>query len=201
MDDWKKANPGKPVGPGGADMLIRMNDSHRPLRSWAFGFIEWTGEMDILDVGCGGGAAIYEMISLSENSRVWGIDYSDESVRLSKELNSMYLNKRVFIYGGDVSSLPFENEKFDLVTAIETVYFWPEISAGISEIFRVLRPGGKIAILCEVDGPERMNWEKVNFDIKVYRPKEIMTILTDSGFKNTEFKTNEQGYMYVTGKK
>ena len=38
--------------------------------------------------------------------------------------------------------LPYETGKFDLVTAFETVYFWPDLKQSFSEVFRVLKPGG-----------------------------------------------------------
>ena len=46
-------------------MLERMNRSHEPLRAFAFPLLPWRENMRILDVGCGGGAAIAEMLKLS----------------------------------------------------------------------------------------------------------------------------------------
>ncbi|MBQ9023435.1 MAG: class I SAM-dependent methyltransferase [Eubacterium sp.] len=201
MDDWKVANPGKPVGEGGRQMVQRMNDSHKPLRDWAFSFLEWKHAMWILDVGCGGGAAIYEMLRLSKDSMVHGIDYSADCVAAASEYNAPDLYFRAFIEEGDVGALPYDADKFDLVTAVETVYFWPDLSAGMKQILRVLKPGGTFAILCEVDGPERMDWDKVNFDIKVYRPEELKELLEQIGFVDVETHVKENGYMLVTGKK
>ena len=41
-----------------------------------------------------------------------------------------------------VAELPFEAEQFDVVTAFETVYFWPELAQNFREVYRVLKPGG-----------------------------------------------------------
>ncbi len=201
MDDWKVANPGKPVGEGGRAMVQRMNDSHKPLRDWAFSLLDWPPAMHILDVGCGGGAAVYEMLRLSKDSMVYGIDYSADCVAAASDYNAPDLYFRAFIEEGDVSALPYDNEKFDLVTAIETVYFWPNLLLGMVQVNRVLKSGGTFAILCEVDGPERMDWDKVNFDIKVYRPEELKELLEQAGFSDVETHVKENGYMLVTGKK
>ena len=41
-----------------------------------------------------------------------------------------------------VAELPFEAEQFDVATAFETVYFWPELAQNFREVYRVLKPGG-----------------------------------------------------------
>ena len=49
---------------------------------------------------------------------------------------------RVEIRHGSVSSLPFPDDMFDLVTAIESHYFWPDLVNDMKEVLRVLKPGG-----------------------------------------------------------
>ena len=200
-DDWQVADPGKPEGPGGAEMVSRMNNSHRPLRMWAFQYLYWHEGMHILDVGCGGGAAIADMLKLSEQSIVEGIDYSADCVEFSRQFNAAELGKRVFIQKGDVTSLPFPGDIFDLVTCIETVYFWPDLKGGLKEILRVLKSGGQCAVICEVDGPERMDWEKVNFDLTVYTPEQLVKAMEDAGYENIQYKLRGDGYMLVYGVK
>ncbi|MCI1653847.1 MAG: class I SAM-dependent methyltransferase [Lachnospiraceae bacterium] len=197
--DWEQANPGKPAGESGRAMVRRMNDSHRPLRDWAFSYVNWMPGMRILDVGCGGGAAIADMLQLSEDSVIDGVDYSADCVAATKETNGALLGTRVFVQEGNVGSLPYEGEQFDLVTAVETVYFWPDLLRGLNEIFRVLKTGGHIAILCEVDGPERMDWEKVNFEINVYTPVELREYLHQAGFSQVEYHVLDNGYTMLYG--
>ena len=144
-----KENPARPEGIAGERMLDRMNASHEPIRAFAFPLLSWRENMRILDVGCGGGAAIAEMLKLSPGSIIDGIDYSEVSVQKSSLLNRDYLGRRCFVQQADVSALPFETDTFDLTTAVETVYFWPDIRAGLREIFRVLKPSGTFAILNE----------------------------------------------------
>ena len=50
---------------------------------------------------------------------------------------------------GSVSQLPFPDNVFDLVTAAETHYFWPDLAADTREVFRVLRPGGTVILIVE----------------------------------------------------
>jgi ubiquinone/menaquinone biosynthesis C-methylase UbiE len=48
-----------------------------------------------------------------------------------------------------VSQLPFPSGMFDLATAIETLYYWPDLNADLAEILRVLKPGGTLMIAAE----------------------------------------------------
>ena len=200
----KKENPARPEGEAGIKMLKRMNKSHAPLRKWAFSFIEWKDGMRILDVGCGGGAAIEEMLALSKDSRIDGVDYANESVQSTLEHNKKYAGDRVNAVAGDVAALPFEDEAYDLITAVETVYFWPQVQKGISEIYRVLKNGGIAAIICEANDPEALKlqgWPKIDGHFKVYRPEELIALLKEAGFENARCETDERGYACAIGVK
>jgi SAM-dependent methyltransferase len=48
--------------------------------------------------------------------------------------------------------LPFPKDKFDLVTAVETQYYWPDLVADMREILRVLKPGGTLVVIAESYG-------------------------------------------------
>lgn len=130
----KRENPACPEGKIGEQMLERMNKSHEPLRKFGLPLIPWRKGMRILDVGCGGGATIAEMLQLSEDSMIDGVDYSPVSVQQTIEMNKAFVGTRCRVQQSDVAELPFEEETFDLVTAMETVYFWPDIKTAFGEI-------------------------------------------------------------------
>jgi ubiquinone/menaquinone biosynthesis C-methylase UbiE len=51
---------------------------------------------------------------------------------------------------GSVSQLPFLDNIFDLVTAVETHFWWPNLPDDMREIFRVLKPGGTLILIAEI---------------------------------------------------
>jgi len=55
----------------------------------------------------------------------------------------------VDIRQGSVSAMPFTDEIFDAVTAVETHYYWPNLVSDLKEVRRVLRPGDRLAIIAE----------------------------------------------------
>ena len=193
------SNPGRPEGPDGVKTLERMNREHAPLRDFGFSNIEFRPGMRILDVGCGGGMTIAEMLKLSEGSVIDGIDYSPTSVEQSKEQNKEYLGSRVNIYESDVTKLPFENDTFDLATAVETVYFWPDLQAGLKEIRRVLKPGGQIAIFNEGSDQSILEvWPKID-GMRIYTPAEITKELEDAGFENVHVEHGDEQIIAAIG--
>lgn len=192
-------DPGFPEGEAGEKMLERMNEHHRSLREWGFGFIEWHPGMEILDVGCGGGAAVKDMLRLSEGSIVKGVDYSEKSVELSRKLNAEEIEyERCLIEKADAADLPYIDEAFDLVTAIETVYFWKDPEAAFREIRRVLRNGGKFAVLMEACEP---SIEETGFDtpMRIYSAEELVELMKKAGFRECESKRGEGENIIVTG--
>jgi ubiquinone/menaquinone biosynthesis C-methylase UbiE len=67
-----------------------------------------------------------------------------------KKNNARWIDiNRVEIRQGSVSQLPFPDDTFDLVTAVETHYFWPDLPADMREVFRVLKPGGAVIMIAE----------------------------------------------------
>jgi ubiquinone/menaquinone biosynthesis C-methylase UbiE len=69
-------------------------------------------------------------------------------VRLSRKLNRRRIDKgKVEIVRADVSVLPFDNDSFDIITAFDTINFWPDHQRAISEIVRTLRSNGSFYIV------------------------------------------------------
>lgn len=201
-EEIKKAgHPEKPEGNAGAQILEMMNEGHAPLRKWGLPHIEWTKEMRILDVGCGGGATIADMLNLAPDSVIDGIDYSDVSVEEARRRNAEYLGYRVDIKKADVTHLPFVENTFDLVTAVETVYFWPDIEKGIREIRRVLKPYGRFFILNEGSDPDHTAFPEVDGFYRIYRPEELTALLKNCGMNAVRYYRGEGEYICVTGRK
>ena len=107
----------------------------------------------VLDCGCGGGANIKTLLKLCPSGKVQGIDYSAVSVEKARKVNAGAIAAgRCTVQQASVAELPFEAEQFAVVTAFETVYFWPELAQNFKEVYRVLKPGGTFFICNEANG-------------------------------------------------
>ncbi|HWC64789.1 MAG TPA: class I SAM-dependent methyltransferase, partial [Thermoanaerobaculia bacterium] len=91
-----------------------------------------------------------KLADAAPEGKVYGIDYSAESVAVSRKENAARIAEgRVEIGQASVSKLPFPDDRFDLVTAVETQYYWPDPVGDMREIRRVLKPGGRAVVILE----------------------------------------------------
>ena len=189
-----------PEGRMGRMMLRFMNFGHAPLTNWGLSHVTFHEGMTMLDIGCGGGATLQRLLKRSSNAKAYGIDISEESVAKAKEVNKELLDEQVFICQGTASQLPYEDATFDLVTAVETVYFWPDLSKCLKEVRRVLKHDGQFAIMVEVPDPDSM-WTKVVEGMTAYTPEELKSLLDDADFTQTAIHRKKPSYATILGVK
>ena len=181
-------------------MLRFMNFGHAPVTNWGLSLISFQDGWTMLDIGCGGGATLKRLIQRSANAQVYGIDISEESVAKARKVNADLLDKQVFVCQGSVEKLPYEDGKFDLVTAVETVYFWPNLPDCLQEVHRVLKQGGRFAILIEVVEGDSI-WTKVVEGMTAYSPEQLKMLLDDAGFVDTVIHRKKPSYAAIIGVK
>ena len=127
-----------------------MNISHSSLTDWGLKHVAIEKHFTILDVGCGGGRTIEKLAALASEGTIYGVDYAKGSVAASRGRNARLIQAgRVEIEQASVSRLPFPDDRFDIVTAVETQYYWPNPVTDIQEILRVLKPAGTLVVIAE----------------------------------------------------
>jgi len=190
-------------------MLARsMNVGHDKLTKWGLSHVDVEPDFTILDVGCGGGRTIETLASMSAGGQVFGIDYSPASVQVAREKNGTAIEHgRVHIREGSVSSLPFPDDTFDLVTAIETHYYWPDLPGDVREVMRVLKPGGTFAIFAETYRGRRNDWlyrpvMRLMLRAAYLTPDQHRRLLSDAGYRDVEvFEEKSRGWICATGRR
>ena len=92
----------------------------------------------------------------------------------------------------------FEDGKFDLATAFETIYFWPGLPQCFAEVRRILKDGGHFLIVSESDGQDAPSlWFKKHIEgMNTYTPPEIEAALYSAGFKNVK-TTHHQKHSWI----
>jgi len=199
----------KPDGWLGRWLLRNMNKRHSGVTDWGLSHVAIPRDGAILDVGCGGGRTIAKLAAAFGSGMVYGIDHSADSVGMASKLNTKLVNSgRVVIRQGSVSQLPYANDKFDLVTAVETHFFWPDLANDVREVLRVVAPGGMFVMIAEVYKGANAAMSKM---VEKYAPKTGMTLLSpdehrdlleDADFDEVQVFTDEsKGWICVLGSK
>jgi len=194
----------KPHGEEGIETIKNMNENHKEISEFAFECVTVNKNDRILDIGCGGGVNIEKFLKLTNNN-VDGLDYSEISVAESIKRNQKAVDdERCRVIEADVSDMPIENETYDLVSAFETIYFWPDLGNTFKEVSRIIKPDGQFMIAQGTDGnhPDDELWLSTVEGMSVYTAPELEKYLLDAGFKNVEcFKKKNDYILVVIGKK
>jgi len=184
-----------------------MNRSHATLTDWGLGNVEIKEDYTILDIGCGGGRTISKLALRASAGKIYGVDYAKGSVAAATSFNSdLVRSGRATIQEASVSKLPFESSMFDIVTAIETQYYWPDMVNDLREVLRVLKPGATLTIVAETYGSLKTNWLEapVMFLLraKILTPKQQEELLTLAGYESIKIVREEKkGWICVLASK
>jgi ubiquinone/menaquinone biosynthesis C-methylase UbiE len=100
---------------------------------------------EVLEVGFGPGVGI--QLLAESAGRVAGVDCSREMVQQARARNAEVVERgAVELRHGSVENLPFEDGTFDAVLAINSMQVWPDVMAGLREVGRVTKSGGRVAL-------------------------------------------------------
>ncbi len=182
-------------------MLWMMNFGHNPHSRWGLGHLDLSNAEKIIDIGCGGGKNIKNMLARAPKAMICGMDYSPASVDKSRQFNSSAVSDgRVEIKEASVESIPWTDGEFDTATAFETIYFWPDIQANFTEAARVLKSGGTFMVCNEAQNPESVEKWVEKLKMNVYTGEEIEKYMTNAGFKDIKVDKHKNGrWLCVTG--
>lgn len=183
----------------GHAMLNRMNDRHRELYKWGLEHVSMDTAQKILDIGYGGGQNIRNMRKIAPEARFWGIDYSDASYKKASEVNHEAIAEgMVHLEMGSAEELPYEHDFFNLVTAFETVYYWPNIVQCFRNVHDVLAEGGEF-LICNEDASLQGNEELADaLNITFYGLSELEALLHQAGFETVRTDTHPNGKWICT---
>ena len=196
-------NNRKPEGFGGKIMVAMMNVGHSAVARWGLKFLNAAPDAKVLDCGCGGGANMKRLLKKCPQGIVKGIDYSSVSVKKARRLNRAAIQDgRCVVWQGSVEHIIFAKDWFDVVTAFETVYFWPDLPQCFLEVWRVLKPGGIFLICNESNGDTDKDekWTRIIGGMTIYKDTELEAYLEQAGFRDVQIH-KRKSWLCVTARK
>lgn len=171
-----------PSGLIGAVIRFMMNRHNARMNAFALHQLKLEPTDHVLEIGFGGGLTLPSL--LDATAFVAGLDRSNDVIGWAKRRFSKQIRSgRADFRQGNVESLPFGAATFDKVCTVNTVYFWTSLEAGFAEIYRVLKPRGRIAV--GFLPKERMDRMKMPEDIFTTRaPVDVVGAIKNAGFSD-----------------
>lgn len=187
---WLAGQFRRPEGVFGRLTGVLMTRTNRDLNDWTVELLDIRTTDHVLEVGFGPGLTVQKISEMVPEGKVCGVDYSETMVRQASKRNAAAIEAgRVELRHGNVSSLPFEDDTFDKVLAVNVIYFLPDPTSCLEELRRVMKPGGRIAVY--VTAKEDMAKLKVTQTpmFTLYDGEEVAQMLEKAGFDGARVET------------
>ena len=174
-----------PSGMLGRFVGIILALKNRERNAWTISMLDIQSNDQVLEIGFGPGQAIQEVAKLAPNGLVAGIDLSDVMVAQASQRNAAAIRSgRVLLQQGAESPLPFEDNKFNKVFAVNSMQFWSNPIYGLQEVRRVLKPGGRLVITIQP------MWAKTEEEVQGVAEKLVFQ-LKQVGFRQVRLETRQ----------
>jgi ubiquinone/menaquinone biosynthesis C-methylase UbiE len=167
-------------GPLGRIIAFIMAYETRAQNRQAMAALEIRNGDNVVDVGCGPGGSLSALSEMTPEGLVVGVDPSQLMAEIAaNRIRRLIGAGRADVAVAPVEKLPFVDESFDKALCVHVLYFWPELQPALAEIARVLKPGGRLALLFRTsDSPAT-----ASFPAEVYRFRtlsEVAAALADA---------------------
>lgn len=182
-----------PSGTGGKVVARLMNRGNRDLNEQAIARLDVQRGSRVLDLGFGGGVTFAPL--WERGATVVGIDRAADMVAAAR---AGYADEiaagRLELQEGDVAGLPLADGAVDRILTVNTVYFWPDLGAAMTELRRVLAPDGRV-VLAIRDMKVMQQLDDSVFTLR--SPQELVTVLEAAGFKDAKVETPPGGKTHL----
>lgn len=160
-----------------------LNRQNRRLNGQAVAVLAPGADERVLEVGFGGGVGLALLRQRQPELRLTGVEISTAMLaRARRRFRSDEAAGLLTLVAAGVDALPFEDACFDAVISVNTIYFWPDLRAGLSEIQRVLRPRGRLILGVEAPAQlEPLGFVERGFATPSY--DDVATALGRGGFR------------------
>ncbi|MFH0773043.1 MAG: methyltransferase domain-containing protein [bacterium] len=160
----------------------------------------------VLDIGCGWGLLLKELLLMNRGLKLYGIDISPKMVSVAKLKFSSA--DTVEILEGSADKLPYENRSFEYVTCILSFHHHPNSFNSLKEMFRVLKPGGKLFLLDPFTNGFIAKFmifvSAIVFqekDVHIYTKENMLRMFEEVGFTNIQQQVCTFYHQLIIGEK
>ena len=169
-----------------------MTKKNRDITMWTLELLEPQPDDRILEIGFGPGLGIQAAVNKVPNGSVAGLDLSQTMLRTAAERNRAAIESgRVDLRIGDAGDMPYPDDEFDRVFAVNVLYFWPNPKPNLQEIRRVLAPNGKVALaFLDAEDMQRQPWAQTEV-FNIFGAEQMVELLQDTGFSDATYRRSD----------
>lgn len=175
-----------PSGDYGLDIAEMMHKSNYKMTISSIDSLNIQANDKILEIGHGNCAHLGEIVSKASNIGYTGLDISELMFKTASKINSNYIENGIAkftLYDGEI--IPFEDNLFDKIFTVNTIYFWNNPKEFLKEIYRVLNSNGILSIAFgRKEYMEKLPFTQYGFQL--YDQIRVLELIEDSGFKHLE---------------
>jgi ubiquinone/menaquinone biosynthesis C-methylase UbiE len=189
----------KPTGEIGSMVAESMNMSNTYTYDMAIPMLDLGKTDKMLEIGFGNGNFFKKYFEINPNIKVFGVDYSETMCQEAALLNQDYVRyNQLDLRCENALNTSFDNDYFDLVITINTLYFWNPPEKQIKEINRILKKGGKFLIgFSPKSVMENLPFTKESF--RLFEKQEVINLLKNNQFKIADEQVQNINRRLVTG--
>lgn len=190
-------NLANPQGEKGIEIGEMMNATNIGMTLESIRTLLVEDDEKILEIGHGNAGHVQNILNLAQGLKYTGIDISETMHKEAKKLNKKFGDNAGFVlYEG--KKLPFEDETFDKIFTVNTVYFWENPVEFLNEIYRVLKDSGTFVLTFgQKDFMEKLPFTAYNFTL--YNNDEMEQLISQSYFKRMKASEKEEQIKSKTG--
>jgi len=190
-------NLANPQGEKGVEIGEMMNATNIGMTLESIKTLLIEDDEHILEIGHGNAGHLKSILNKAKDLTYTGIDISETMSKEAQNLNTEFKDQADFIlYEG--RKLPFEDEVFDKIFTVNTVYFWDNPVEFLNEIYRVLKNTGTFVLtFAQRDFMEKLPFTKFNFTL--YNNDEMEELISESRFKRIKISEKEEEIKSKTG--
>ena len=173
-----------PTGFGGKLIFSVMNRQNRPLYNETIRLLALSKTDNVLDIGCGNGYVL-NMLAHQYDCKFTGIDISMSIIEnASKRYHKFVKDGKLTFSCQNANMMSFADNSFDKTYTINTVYFWENLDATMSEIWRVLKPNG-LFINTLFSNKKLSQFSHTRYGYKRFTIEELTSVGSNVGFTVT----------------
>lgn len=177
----------KPEGEFGLIVADNLNLSNIHVTQFTYNNMQVEDGHHILEIGFGNGKLMEHLLAKAQ-IKLCGIDFSDTMVQEARNYHAENIKKEIVeIKNGSIEEIPYEDNYFDKICHINTLYFWPNPLACAKEALRVLKPGG--AIYTGIRPKEQMEkFPFTQYGFTFYDEEKATQLFKEAGFSDVIIK-------------